>query len=293
MNRTTGSPRWVLVTGAGTGIGRFTAEYLAQNGFSVYAAARSEPDLAALGLLDRVVPVRLDVTRGPEIAAALELVRSRGTGLYGLVNNAGIAGGGPLAVLPDGDLEELFAVNLFGVHAVTKAFFPLIDQAQGRIVFIGSVMGFIAHPFAGPYCASKHALEAYADCLRRELFLTGVKVSLVQPGYVRSPLWAKSAARFAVAMEASRESAWQPHGDVSIRIARMLAAGSEKKTTPLARVAQAVYKGLSKGSPRARYLVTERGLKYRLVRLLPAGALDLYFKHLYRACGRSRQVINR
>ena len=286
MNRKTDTSRWVLVTGAGTGIGRFTAEYLAGNGFFVYAAARGEQDLAALGKLDRVVPVRMDVTRGPEIAAALDLVQGRRTGLYGLVNNAGIAGGGPLAVLPDGCLEELFAVNLFGTHQVTKAFFPLIQQARGRIVFLGSVMGFIGYPFAGPYCAAKHALEAYADCLRRELFLTGVRVSLVQPGYVRSPLWAKSEAQFVDTTRILQESLWKPYRDVSINFFRRFLAGSKKRTTPLTRVAHAVFKGLAKGSPRPRYLVTEAGLKYRLIRLLPARALDLYFKRLYHACGK-------
>ena len=282
--------RWVLVTGCGTGIGRFTSEYLAMNGFSVYASARKEKDLNALGKIKHITPVRLDVTKDDEIAAVVERIKKEGTGLYGLVNNAGIIKGGPLAVLPDGYLEELFETNFFGMHKLTKALFPMIHQSNGRIVIVGSVMGFIAYPFVGPYCASKHAIEAYADCLRRELFLTRVKVSLIQPGYVRSALWEKSANEFVDTTELLQKSLWKPYKDICIDFFQKFLDGSGKNCTSLTRVANAVFNGLTKRSPRNRYLVTERRIKYWMIQLLPGFALDLYFKYLYKTCRKRRSL---
>jgi len=273
----------VLVTGAGAGIGRFTAEYLAANGFSVYASARQEKDLIELGKNKNIKPIRLDVTRGDQIGEAVDLIAGEGTGLYGLVNNAGIVRGGPLAVLPEGLLQETLAVNLLGVHEVTKAFFPLLHRVKGRIVIIGSVMGFIAYPFVGPYCVSKQALEAYADCLRRELLLTGVKVSLIQPGFVRTALAGKSASEFSRISELVKGSLWEPYRGPSAAVIQELLDRWGKGTATLTRVAQAVLKGLTEKSPRSRYLVTERNLRYRLIRLLPGTVLDMYFKRLYRS----------
>lgn len=272
--------KWILVTGASTGIGRKTAEYLAKNGYSVYACARKEKDLEALGKIEHVTPIRLDVTVDAEIAAAVEFVEKQGTGLYGLVNNAGITKGGPLPVLPDGYLEYLFDTNFFGMHKVTKAFFPMVNKANGRIVLMGSVMGFIGYPLVGPYCCAKYAIEAYADCLRRELFLTNTKVSLIQPGYVKSELWEKSTNEFGETVELLETGLWKPYKDIHITFFKMFLADAEKYGIDSEKVAKCVFKAVSKRFPRTRYLVSEFNPKYWLIKNLFGFQLDIYFKAL-------------
>ena len=172
----------VLVTGASTGIGRKIAEVLAEQGYFVYAGARKQKDLDALNEIDNVQSIKLDVTIQEQIDAAVEIVNEGGRGLYGLVNNAGIFIGGPLA---DVDLQEfqwLMDVNVYGVYRVTQAFAPMIIEAQGRIVTIGSIAGTLSGQYSGQYSMSKHAIEAYTDSLAAEMAPLNVHVSVIEPG---------------------------------------------------------------------------------------------------------------
>ena len=184
--------RRILVTGASTGIGRAVTDYLAQRGDRVYAGAREDHDLEALEEVPGVIPLRLDVAQPKDIAASVSKVKEETERLDGLVNNAGVSGGGPLMEISAEEIERQFAVNVFGVHRVTKAFFPLILRAKGRIVNMSSVGGRLALPFLGPYVMTKFAIEAYSDSLRRELAPHGVHVAVIQPGNVRTPIWNKT-----------------------------------------------------------------------------------------------------
>ena len=178
--------RAVLVTGASSGIGRKTAELLAREGFFVYAGARKQRDLDALDALEHVQGIRLDVTSQQEIDAAVATVRAAGRGLYALVNNAGVLVLGPLIELREADLRFQLDVNVFGPYRVTKAFAPLLIESKGRVTTTGSLSGTLCWPMGGPYCMSKHAIEAFTDCLAAELRPFGVHVSVVEPGNYRS-----------------------------------------------------------------------------------------------------------
>jgi len=172
----------VLVTGASTGIGRRITEVLAGQGYLVYAGARKQADLDDLNSIDNVQAIRLDVTVQNDIDAAVETVRAGGHGLYGLINNAGVFIGGPLAEVPVEEYEWLMAVNASGVYRVTQAFAPMIIEAQGRISTIGSISGTLSGRFSGQYSMSKHAVEAYTDSLATEMAPLGVHVSVIEPG---------------------------------------------------------------------------------------------------------------
>ncbi|MDJ0760948.1 MAG: SDR family oxidoreductase [Woeseiaceae bacterium] len=174
----------VLITGASTGIGRLTAETLAEAGYFVYAGARKKEDLEALDAIDNIKAVRLDVTVQEEIDAAVELIEDEGRGLWGLVNNAGVNVIDPLIESDMSDLEFIFDVNVYGVVRVTKAFAPMIIESQGRIVNISSIAGVLAGGFDGYgfYIMSKHAIEAFSDQLAWEMAGLGVSVSSVLPG---------------------------------------------------------------------------------------------------------------
>jgi NAD(P)-dependent dehydrogenase (short-subunit alcohol dehydrogenase family) len=187
----------VLVTGASSGIGRRITELLASEGYFVYAGARSQQDLDALDALENVEAVRLDVTVQDEIDAAVETVRKGGRGLYGLVNNAGVATLGPLIETDIVELQWLFDVNVYGVYRVTQAFAPLIIEAKGRIINISSISGVLDWPMGGLYTMSKHAVETYSDTLALEMARFDVKVSAIEPGNFKSDISMSARARMA------------------------------------------------------------------------------------------------
>jgi NAD(P)-dependent dehydrogenase (short-subunit alcohol dehydrogenase family) len=189
----------VLVTGASTGIGRSTACRLAAEGASTWAAVRDEGALEELRALDspQLSPLVLDVTDERSIEAARAEI-ARGGGLDALVNNAGIGIAGPLELLTSAELREQLEVNFIGQLAVTRSMLPLLRASRRpRIVFVSSVAGRVAFPFAGAYSASKHALEAAADALRNELRDDGVAVTLVEPDSTSTPIWSKAEYRLA------------------------------------------------------------------------------------------------
>jgi NAD(P)-dependent dehydrogenase (short-subunit alcohol dehydrogenase family) len=186
-------PGGVLVTGAGSGIGCATVEALLAQRVPVWAGARQGADLEQLRSLG-ARPLRLDVRDATHVQAAAAEVAASGLPLAGLVHNAGVGGIGVLQSWSDADLLDLFATNVFGVHRLTRALLPLLLASRGRIVCVGSMGGSITHPFYGPYTMSKHALEAYAGCLRQELAPLGVAVAIVQPGAVATAIGQKGQA---------------------------------------------------------------------------------------------------
>ena len=190
-----GDEKAILVTGASTGIGRHLAEALAEEGYHVYAGARKDEDLAELDAIENITAVRLDVTKQDQVDAVVEQIRSDGGGLWGLVNNAGVGGGGTVVDTPIDDQNFVFAVNVEGVYRTTKAFAPLVMESKGRIVTTGSIAGTISWPGGSAYSGSKHAIEAYTDALAGEMEPHGVRVSVVEPGNFKSRIRRSSVAR--------------------------------------------------------------------------------------------------
>lgn len=190
-----GDHKSILVTGASTGIGRNLAETLAANGYHVYAGARKDKDLAALNAINNVTAVQLDVTKQDQIDAAVAMIKEKGTGLYGLVNNAGVGGGGPVVGTPVEDQTFIYSVNVEGVYRTTQAFAPLVIESKGRIVTTGSIAGTGSWAGGSAYSGSKHWIEAYTDALADELTSLDVAVSVVEPGNYKSNIRRTSVAR--------------------------------------------------------------------------------------------------
>ena len=195
-------PRLALVTGASTGIGRACAIHLAALGFHVLAGVRDPADAP-----DGLEPLQLDVTSEEDVAAAAERV---GAELHVLVNNAGIAISGPVEIVPVEEWRRQIEVNLLGQVAVTRALLPAILRARGRVVNMSSIGGRVASPLFGPYSASKFALEAVSDALRREVAPHGVRVVSIEPGGIATPIWGKGmddARRIVSTMDVRRAAA--------------------------------------------------------------------------------------
>jgi NAD(P)-dependent dehydrogenase (short-subunit alcohol dehydrogenase family) len=269
----------VVITGASTGIGRACALRLAANGSHVFAGVRKESDgadlvAAASGQLD---PVILDVTDESSIDAAAKLVGDAcgEAGLWGLVNNAGVAVSGPLEYLPIEDLRKQLEVNVIGQIAVTQAFLPLIRQGGGRIVNIGSVAGRApSAPLLGPYAASKMAMEALTDSLRTELMRWDIHVAIVEPGAIATPIWDKSGDDFDSLTSGMTEEAIERYGGL-IETGRRIAAAQSRRGIPPEKVAAAVQHALTSNRPKTRYLIGRDAWgRVHLETLLPDKARD-------------------
>ncbi|MBV9439956.1 MAG: SDR family NAD(P)-dependent oxidoreductase, partial [Candidatus Eremiobacteraeota bacterium] len=218
-----------------------------------------------------------DVTDRSAIAAAVESVSAAGVPLVGLVNNAGIAIGGPLEFLPVDELRRQFEVNVFGALAVTQAFLPLLRAAHGRIVFVGSISGRLAIPFIGPYSASKFALRAISDALRNELAGAGIAVALVEPGSVKTPIWRKGREGRKRLLEILPPDAHRLYGEVLSGVFAQTER-EEQVGMPVERVSAAILHALGARRPRANYVVGGAAKAGSVVAMLPAGVRDRAFR---------------
>ncbi|GAB3985672.1 SDR family NAD(P)-dependent oxidoreductase [Spirosoma daeguense] len=193
--------KYILITGVSTGIGYGAAKQFVGRGYTVLGSVRNQADADRLqtdfGPL--FVPLLFDVTDATSVTlAAQELTQKlAGSGLGGLINNAGIAIGGPLQHQPIDTFRKHFEVNVLGLATVTQAFLPLLGAREnhpvqpGRILNISSVNGQVAIPFMGAYVGSKFALEGLSHSWRRELARFGINVIIVGPGAVKTPIWEK------------------------------------------------------------------------------------------------------
>jgi NAD(P)-dependent dehydrogenase (short-subunit alcohol dehydrogenase family) len=277
-----------LITGTSTGIGRATALRLLERGWTVLAGVRDEESgerlVGEAGGAERLIPLQLDVTDPAQIAEAAARVEEpaaqRGAspagGLDALVNNAGIGVGGPLELVAPEDLRRQFDVNVHGQVAITQALLPALRRARGRIVFVSSVGGRVAMAFTAPYAASKHAIEALGDALRVELHSSGVKVALVEPGSVATPIWDKGRAEAErVSIPPELEGAY---GHVPAAMEKVL-RDTARRGVPPELVAETIERALTERRVKARYVVgRDARVMLAVNRLLP----DLVFDRIAR-----------
>ncbi|MBF33807.1 MAG: short-chain dehydrogenase [Henriciella sp.] len=275
----------VVITGASTGIGRTTAERLAAKGWKVFAGVRKQEDADTLKKADPAIePLMLDVTKAEDIEAAIAKVSDTlgGAKLAGLVNNAGIASMGPLALQPADEFKAHFEVNVFGTLSATQGFLPLLGMDRnrtgdpGRIVNITSLGGRIAAPFLGAYTATKHAVESMTDSFRRELVIYGIDAIAIGPGSVKTPIWDKAEDKNEDQPYAN--SAWaEPIRKFS---ETMLKGGREG--LPPERVAEIIETALTDSSPKARYApVPDKFTNWTIPTHIPKRWLDSIFANRF------------
>jgi len=194
--------RTILVTGVSTGIGKSIAEELLQNNFYVIGSVRKQGDANYLSekFPDKFNSVIFDVTDYKSIVESKpkvkDIIKTNGSYLCSIINNSGIALGGPVRYLDIEVFKKQFDVNYFGLISVTKIFLDLLIESnshplKNKIINIGSISGKRSYPFVAPYTSSKHALEGFNDSLRRELLLHEIDVVLIQPGPIKTPIWDK------------------------------------------------------------------------------------------------------
>ena len=244
----------ILITGASTGIGRATALLLDQAGYSVFAGVRKSQDAARLHneASVRLCPLTLDITDQAQIHAAAAATRERlgpEGGLKALVNNAGIAEAGPIELIAVDRLRRQLEVNLVGHVAVIQAFLPLVRQGHGRIINVGSAAADWPMPFVGAYAASKSALRSMSMALRRELWWSGIPVTLILGGIVQSAIWDDAE----IQLETTRREDTQGRYFELMETLYRVLQPSLQKAPPPSVIAKAIKKALEARRPRAVY----------------------------------------
>ncbi len=262
----------VLVTGASTGIGEATALHLKELGFDAVGAVRKDEDaerLKSQGLR----AVKLDVTDADSIAAARAQMGD--APLAGLVNNAGIAVAAPLEFLPLDQLRRQLEVNVIGQVAVTQQFLPALRAARGRIVNVSSIGGRVALPLVSPYNASKFALEAISDSLRRELIPHGVDVIVIEPGGVKTPIWGKGNETADQIQQGMPPEAEQLYGPMIAALRRETVKIAEQTGIEPREVAELIGRALTAKKPRTRYLAgREAKMRAAAAKVMPDRMMD-------------------
>jgi len=269
-----------MITGASTGIGRILAETLAQKGFQIIATVRKEQDAESLQSVSAAIhPILMDVAESDSIAMALPevAVLLAGQPLYALINNAGIGVVGPVEMIAREALRKQFEVNVFGLIETTQTFLPLM-ATQGKVIQISSVAGQTTIPFAGAYSASKHAVEALSDALRREWQVVGKKLELVvvQPGTIETPIWEKTQTSFDP--ETYQGTSYEALGNFMLKRTQ----NAEGKRARPESVAQAVLEILTRQNNPPRVVVSGQPLQEVVVpRLLPDRVFDRVIHKLF------------
>lgn len=267
-----------VVTGAVSGIGRATAARLVREGWHVFATVldQAEADDVSDAFGDSVTALIMDVTDEESVASAARAVRNAmgGQRLAGLVNNAGIALGGPAMELPIEDFQRQMEVNVIGVMRVTQAFGGMlgVDPERkgkpGRIIMLSSVAGQLGAPFMAPYVASKHAVEGLSKSLRIELQHYGIDVVMIGPGPVRTPIWER--AQEVDATPYHNSPLFKPMIGFRDYLSHIGANGLEPEV-----IADRIYQALTEPAPRLRYaVVPQRFTNWTLPKLLPEKWID-------------------
>jgi len=268
----------VVITGASTGIGWATAKFLLDKGYRVFGSVRKEADAERLvsEFGGNFTPLLFDVTDEAAVLAAAREVRTalNGETLSGLVNNAGIAVGGPVLELSADEFRRQMDVNVIGPIIATQAFGPLLgaDPAlkgpKGRIVMISSVAGKNGNPLSSTYVASKHAIEGLSESLRRELMLFGIDVIIVAPGPVRTPIWSKGQDSFD--MNKYKNSPYLP----ALQKVAAYMQHLDSIGLPPERIAEVVYDALTLPRPKVRSQIAPDPMRHLMGAVLPKRMVD-------------------
>jgi len=265
----------IVISGASGGIGFRIAQRLGRDGNAVFAGARKDADIDRLSRLENVTGIRLEITEPEDILVLVRRIESESGHLDVLINNAAVIGWGAVMERELPYFERVMDVNLYGPVRMVQAFYPLLRKSTSSPVIINmsSVAGNYAFPFWAPYHMSKWALEAFSDCLRRELQPFGIRVAVVQPGAIQSDAFQKERPAF------ERYKA-EMRSDFHSRAVRFLQAAFEnpaRKEKDPSLVVRDILHAVYRENNRLYYQPGRRIIPDLLAAKLPARTLDWFF----------------
>lgn len=276
----------ILITGCSTGIGRAAALRFASKGYRVFAGVRKEADAESLASEDasgNLEPLMLDITNEAQLSAVMQRLETElaGQGLDALVNNAAADVAGFIEYVDPDIVRMLHEVNVIGPLKLTQATLPLIRKATGRIVNISSIAGKVSLPLEGPYSMSKFALEAMTDALRFELRDSGIKVSLIEPGPIKTPMLLGLGVRAQTVLDSLPPEGADYYGDLVRAMLNQSQDLSDRAETP-EDVAALIEHAVESPDPKIRYLITKDAKQLKFIRsILPDKAFDAVMKMQY------------
>lgn len=268
----------VVVTGAGSGIGKAVAAHLLKDGYAVLGGVLSQEEGVQLRCQfgEHFTPLVFDIRNAGEltraVAQANQLVGNQR--ITALLNIAGIIVNGPLVDLCPQDFSNLLAVNLVGMHAVTQAFLPLLGSdpgrpgLPGRIINMSSQSGVRTMPFAGAYSASKFGVEALSSAMRMEFRPLGISVAVIAPGLINTPMASK------IGSDLQKASSLPVYAEALRRFSAKTAIAA-KNGIPIEQVVDTIVRAIEATRPRFRYEIHNNLFRDAvLMRLLPARQRD-------------------
>ena len=279
---------YILITGVSSGIGHATAKYFLSRGHTVFGSVRKQSDADRMrsDFGKSYIPLIFDTTEEFEVKKSYDFVKETvGTqGLSALINNAGIAVFGPMQHISLEEMRTQFEVNVHAVVLVTQTFLPLLGASKdshykkkGKLFVISSVAGRATRGFLGPYAGSKHAIEGIFDAYRRELMIYGIPVVIIEPGPIKTDIWAKAVKK----EEQDKRFDDTDYADIFSRFNKEIER-IEKIALPSERVAKTIYQAYKSKSPKTRYLITpKKFFVWLAIHLIPDKLLDrLQFKQM-------------
>lgn len=270
--------KYVLITGASSGLGKETAAKLANEGYKVFAGVRKQEDKETLEKLNpNITAVFLDVTNDESVNNAFETISAATDKLYALVNNAGIALAGPVEYIPVDILKQQFEVNVFGAIRVAQKFLPMMKNQEARIVNISSMSSYGIFPFISPYCASKRSLDMFFNSLLLECKMPNLKVVSIKPGTVRTPIWDKSLAVCEKNMEFLCEEGKQKYEKEFEFLIKNARKNNDEGLLPQD-IANLVSKVLKCKKPKLSYNAGKDSYSARIVSMLPQRIVNALVK---------------
>jgi len=275
----------VLITGTSSGIGYHLTEALLKAGYVVWAGLRSPQALATLHekYPQKLHVLKLDVTSSSDIEDAWHRISSDpSVESFALINNAGVALGNPIESVPMREWRKLYDVNVFGLIETTQKFLPLLRKTCGHVINIGSISGRVAAPFLAPYCSSKFAVRAISDSLRREMMEHGVRVVLIEPGPIATPIWDKSVSKSQQMSEELNPEMKIIYGE-SLKALKAGVEATSSNAVPPSHVSEKVIEALRAKNPKPYYLVG-KGICFTafLVKYMPTRLLDRFIVRGFR-----------
>ncbi len=277
--------KYVLITGVSSGIGNDITGYLIDNGFYVFGSVRKDSDMHRLTqqYQENFTCLKFDVTNTEEIKTAFKSVHQqlKGSLLCGLINNAGLAIGGPMELMDDTKFRRQMEVNLFAVRNVTNIFLPLLRGSKlqkirgGKIIMMSSLSGIFNTPFNGAYCISKHAMESLGETYRRELMQYNIDVVSVRPGPIQSKIWEKNINQY-------DEFSGTEYGQLMGK-ANKIMEKAEKDALPAREISKLIYKILTRRTKLSFVVHKNRMLTILFIKYMPARWVDrIFYKQLFK-----------
>lgn len=270
--------KYVLITGASSGIGKTTAIKLAENGFKVFAGVRKPEDKTAVEAENsNITGVFIDVTNSESIKNAHEEIKKVTDSLYALINNAGIAYAGAVECIPVDTIQKQFDINVFGAIRVAQEFMPMLCSA--KIVNISSMASFGLFPFISPYCASKRALDIFFNALMLECKTPELKVISIKPGVIKTKIWEKSIDENKKVMERLPETAIEKYRREFEYLVKNAEKNKDKGLEP-ERVAELIVRVLNTKNPKPSYTIGRDAKMAEFFSKLPLCVTNFFTKYL-------------